>query len=130
MTVLIVEDNEGIRRLLRRTVAEIATDVWECSDGIDSLEAYTVHRPDIVLMDVRMPKMDGLTATRLILRNHSAARIVMVTDYNDESMRGAALEAGACGYVLKLNLLDLNQLIQTIIDQPNKMPNAAPFGPR
>jgi len=56
MTVLIVEDNPGIRRLLRRAFIDIASAIWECSDGADALTVYTDHRPDVVLMDVRMQR--------------------------------------------------------------------------
>jgi len=66
MTVLIVEDNEGVRRLLRLALSGVATMVWHCPDGADALNAYAAHRPDIVLMDVRMPHMDGLAASRQI----------------------------------------------------------------
>ena len=61
-------------------------------------------QPDIVLMDVRMPRMDGLAATRQIREFHPGARVVIVTDYDDEDLRKAAMEAGARGYVLKQNL--------------------------
>ncbi len=111
MTVLIVEDNPGIRRLLRRAVHQIATQIWERGDGSDALAAYTDHRPDVVLMDIRMPGMDGLKATRQIRRLYPDARIVMVTDYDDEELRIAAREAGACGYALKHNLTELEALI-------------------
>ena len=114
MTVLIVEDNAGVRRLLRSAVAGIATAAWDCCDGADALEAYAVHRPDIVLMDIRMPRMDGLAATRQILGIHPLAKIVIVTDYDDDALREAAREAGACGYVLKLDLLELAPLIRSI----------------
>ena len=113
MTVLIVEDNEGVRRLLRSVVAGIADVAWECCDGADALEAYVMHRPDIVLMDIRMPGMDGLAATRQILLTDPSAKIVIVTDYDDDDLRGAAREAGACGYALKRNLLDLVPLIRS-----------------
>ena len=117
MTVLIVEDNAGVRRLLQTAVAGIATTVWDCCDGADALEAYAAHGPDIVLMDIRMPGMDGLAATRQILRFHPLAKIVIVTDYDDDALRGAAREAGACGYALKLNLLDLAPLIRSIAER-------------
>ena len=67
MTILIVEDNPTIRRLIRRAISDIADNIIECEDGADALAAYTEHRPDAVLMDVRMPRMDGLSATRQIL---------------------------------------------------------------
>lgn len=114
MTVLIVEDNAGIRRLLRRALVETASAVWECSDGADALAVYDRHRPDVVLMDIRMPQMDGLTATKQIRRFHPSARIVVVTDYDDEDLRMAASEAGACGYTLKQNLTDLPQIVHSI----------------
>jgi CheY-like chemotaxis protein len=114
MTVLIVDDNAAIRRLLRRAVIDTASDVWECSDGSEALAVYTDYRPDIVLMDIRMPRMDGLTATRQIRQFHPTARVVMVTDYDDEDLRNAASEAGACGYALKQNLTNLAGLIRSI----------------
>lgn len=116
MTVLIVEDNPGIRRLLRRAFVDIASTIWECSDGADALNVYADHRPDIVLMDVRMPRMDGLTATRQIRQFHPSARIIMVTDYDDEDLRTAASQAGACGYALKQNLTELPGVVCSLVD--------------
>jgi DNA-binding NarL/FixJ family response regulator len=114
ITVLIVEDNEGVRRLLRRALVESALLIWECGDGAEALTAYETHRPDVVLMDIRMPKVDGLTATRLIVSAHPFARIVMVTDYDDEALRHAAKEAGASAYVLKQNLTNLAELVTSV----------------
>lgn len=114
MTVLIVEDNEGVRRLLRSVVAGIADMVWDCCDGADALDAYVNHRPDVVLMDIQMHVVDGLAATRQILLSDPSAKVVMVTDYDDDDLRVAAREAGACGYALKRNLLDLVPLIRSI----------------
>lgn len=115
MTVLIVDDNAGVRRLLRRAVLDSAIAIWECADGAEALAAYIDRRPDIVLMDIRMPRMDGMTATRQIREFHPAARVVMVTDYDDEDLRKAAADAGACEYVLKQNLTDIGRLIRALI---------------
>lgn len=115
MTILIVEDNAGIRRLLRDVVAGIANQIWECEDGADALDAYRVHLPQVVLMDIRMPRMDGLAATRRIRQFDASALVVIVTDYEDVELRTAAREAGACGYALKENLLDLTLLIGSIV---------------
>ncbi len=111
MTILIVDDNDGIRRLLRRLVDETATDIWDCNDGLDALAAYADHRPDVVLMDIHMPRMDGLTATKQIRQLNSTARVIIVTDYDDERLRRSARQAGACAYVLKEDLTDLLTLV-------------------
>lgn len=89
----------------------------ECSDGAHALAAYIEQRPDIVLMDVRMPLMDGLTATRQIKKHDSLARVVIVTDYDEDELRSLATEAGAFGYIVKQNLTRLAELIRSAIEQ-------------
>src|SRR5271163_4038348 len=110
MTFLIIEDNAGIRRILRRILADTASAIWERADGSEALAAYEKHRPDIVLMDLRMPHVDGLTATRRIRGYDPSARIIVVTDYLDEDMKTAALEAGAREYVLKQEISGLPEI--------------------
>jgi DNA-binding NarL/FixJ family response regulator len=119
MTILIVDDNPSVRRLLRRAVLPDATSIWECADGAEAQRAYEEHRPDIVLMDVRMPKMDGLAATRKLLHTDPSAKIVIVTDYDDDDIRGAASEAGASGYILKQDLVELAQLVRSLASGAN-----------
>ena len=114
MTFLIVEDNAGIRRVLRRILAGTASAIWECADGSEALAAYEEHRPDIVLMDLRMPLIDGLAATRLIRGYDPSARIIVVTDYLDEDMKTAALEAGARDYVLKQEISGLPEIVSSL----------------
>lgn len=114
MTILIVDDNDGIRRLLRRLMGETATDIWDCKDGLDALAAYADHQPDVVLMDIHMPRMDGLTATRQIQQLNAAARIIIITDYDDEQLRQSAWQAGACAYALKEDLTDLTRLVASV----------------
>ncbi len=114
MKLLIVEDNAGIRRVLRRILADTASTIWECADGSEALAAYEEHRPDIVLMDLRMTNVDGLTATRQIRSYDPSARIIVVTDYQDEDMKTAALEAGASEYVLKHEISGLPEIISSL----------------
>ena len=114
MTVLIVEDNSGVRALLRRALLETASQMWDCSDGADALQSYIAHRPDVVVMDIRMPRMDGLMATRQILQSDPWARVVMVSDYDDEDLRRAASAAGARGYTLKQDLSELIELLRSL----------------
>jgi CheY-like chemotaxis protein len=115
MKILIVDDNAGIRRMLRRTLADMASEIQECTDGHDALSSYQKYRPDVVLMDVRMTVMDGLTATRQIRSSYPTARIILVTDYDDDDLRAAALKAGACNYVLKEELANLPEIVASCL---------------
>jgi CheY-like chemotaxis protein len=114
MTILIVDDNATVRRLIRRAINGVADRVFECEDGADALAAYIEHQPDIVLMDV-MPCVDGLAATRQLIRHDPSAKIIIVTDYNDDEVRIAAKEAGACAYALKHNLTELDLVLQAAL---------------
>ncbi len=120
MTLLIVEDNAGIRRVLRRILLDTASTIWECADGSEALAAYEQHRPDVVLMDLRMTHVDGLAATRQIRGYDASARIVIVTDYQDEDMKAAALEAGACDYVLKHEISGLPEIVLSLATQDSE----------
>jgi DNA-binding NarL/FixJ family response regulator len=114
MTILIVDDNAGMRLILRRALPTTTTAVHEFSDGSAALAAYITFRPDVVLMDIRMPIMDGLDATRTIIGADPNARIVIITDHDDEALRAAAADAGARAYFLKQNLTDLADLIAAV----------------
>lgn len=104
MKLLIVEDNPRMRRLIKSLVLDLAEDILECSDGAEALQAYTDFLPDWVLMDIQMPRMDGLTASLLIKTAFPEAKICIVTDYGDQKTREAALAAGACKYIVKEEL--------------------------
>jgi CheY-like chemotaxis protein len=111
MTFLIVEDNSEMRRLIKHTATTANDIVYECTDGLDALASYIRHRPDWVLMDIKMPKLDGIAATRQIVQEFPLARVVIVSQYNDLDMREGARHAGAIGYVLKDDLLAICRII-------------------
>lgn len=117
MKILIVDDNPGMRRLLKRVVSGIAETIFECSDGSEAPRSYMDHLPDLVLMDIRMPGMDGIEATRRIRQLDANARVVIVTDYDDDDLRHVAAQAGARGYWLKENARDLPPKLLSILDQ-------------
>ena len=114
MNLLIVDDNAAVRRLIADIVLPFADEIRECSDGADALSAYNAQRPDLVLMDIRMKQVDGIEATKRIKVADPSAKIIIVTDYDDEALRQAAMREGACGYALKDNLLDLTRVLEAI----------------
>jgi DNA-binding NarL/FixJ family response regulator len=111
MKLLIVDDHPAMRRMIGKVVGEMAGDIQECGDGAEALAAYARCRPDVVLMDIEMSQMDGITATREILLSFPGAKIVIVSKHDDEQIREAARKAGACGYVLKENLMAIRELL-------------------
>jgi CheY-like chemotaxis protein len=114
LRLLIVEDNPGVRRLIAGVVSTIASEVFECSDGADAVGAYEAWQPDAVFMDNAMNGKDGISATTAIVAAHPDACVVMVTDYDDADLREAASAAGAYGYVVKDNLLELRGILEEL----------------
>ena len=111
MKFLIVEDDSRMRQMIGSVVAEPSDTVYECSDGAQAHACYVEHKPDWVLMDLMMPEVDGLTATREIKASHPAARIIIVTNHDSVAMREEAAGAGAMAYVAKENLLELRDIL-------------------
>jgi DNA-binding NarL/FixJ family response regulator len=101
--VIIVDDHElaraGVRKLL--TGAADLEVVAEASSGTSALAVCRMIRPDLVIMDVRLSDMDGLTATRAIIRAQPDCRVLLFTMYEAEDYLREALRAGAAGYLLK-----------------------------
>lgn len=102
-TVLIVDDHPVVRDGLRGLLdGQPDLDVVaEAANGHQALAAVARHAPDVVLMDLRMPELDGVEATRRICAQHPAVRVLVLTTYDDDTDIVRAVEAGATGYVLK-----------------------------
>jgi DNA-binding NarL/FixJ family response regulator len=109
--VLIVDDSQPMREMIKMTIAGVAEVVGECADGADVLDAYTRLQPDWVLMDIGMKNVDGIAATRQIIAAYPEAHVLIITDYNEDELRRAAYEAGASQYVVKENLLFILEII-------------------
>ena len=103
MRVLIADDQRVVREGLATIVGSIAglEVVGLSSDGNEAIAMASELAPDVVLMDLRMPQMDGVTATATIRERHPNVRVVVLTTYADEESIMAALSAGATGYLTK-----------------------------
>lgn len=111
MKILIVDDNEKVRELLRDYLPATVDEILECADGGEAFALYKQHLPDWVLMDWQMQKTDGITAIREIIAEYPQANICMVTAFDDEEIRREAFQAGAIGFVLKDNLFELEAIL-------------------
>ena len=114
MKILIADDNAGFRALLRDLLSDLTTDIEEAGNGEEAVIAYSRNHPDFVLMDLRMEPMDGIAATKAILAHDHAARVVVVSTFDDEALREAAHKAGACGYATKDDLSVLKTIFGAV----------------
>jgi len=103
--ILIVDDHPVVRHGLRSLleVQEGWQVIDEAADGLEALEKADRLTPDVILLDVSMPKMNGLEACRLLKKAVPASEILIVTQHDSPQMMREALEAGARGYVVKSN---------------------------
>lgn len=106
INILVADDHESFRRTLRRLIDSHAG--WsvcgEAADGVEAVERARELRPDIVLMDMSMPRMDGAEATRKIREHAPGTRVVIVSQNDPNMMRKVASASGAHGFVSKTNL--------------------------
>ncbi|MGE5583407.1 MAG: response regulator [Bacillota bacterium] len=102
--VLLVDDQrlfvESLRVVLEKTASDIAV-VGVASDGHMAVESASTLHPDVILMDVRMPELNGVEATRIILKRFPEIRVLMLTTFDDDEYVIEALNYGAVGYLLK-----------------------------
>src|SRR6266508_2792323 len=104
MTRLLIVDDEALVRTGLRMILESDDDlevVGEAEDGADAVEAVRRDRPDVVLMDIRMPRLDGLAATRALQSLPEAPQVVVLTTFDLDDYVFRALQAGASGFLLK-----------------------------
>jgi DNA-binding NarL/FixJ family response regulator len=117
--VVLVDDQElvrsGLRRILRRR--DGFDIVAECADGSELPEVLDAHEVDVVLMDLRMREVDGITATRATLERPDPPPVLVLTTFDDDEMLSGALRAGAAGFLLKDSSADdLIRAVRTVAD--------------
>ncbi len=111
MKLLLVDDNDRIRKIMRSIYSPHFDDVIECSDGADAVLAFNDSHPDWVVMDIKMNEMDGIEATEKIISTNPEAKVIIVSQYNDETTMAAAKLAGAIKFISKENLSNVIEFI-------------------
>ena len=121
MKVLLVDDNrlmlEGLQNLLEVNDVQVA---GMASDGQQAVVLARQLKPDVILMDIRMPRCDGLTAIRLIKAEMPEMKIIVLTTSTDDHDLFEAVKSGACGYLLKS--INANTLIEALIQAQEGIP--------
>jgi two-component system, NarL family, response regulator DegU len=112
--IIIIDDHqlfrEGVKRIL--DFEETFDVVAEGDDGSDVINLYRTHQPDVVLMDINMPKKNGVEATTELIQEFPDAKVIMLSIHDDESYVTHSLKSGALGYMLKE--MDADEIVEAI----------------
>jgi len=111
MNVMVVDDNAFVRSMVINILSLPDSRFYECTNGEEAIKCFAKNKPDLVLMDIEMNKIDGITAAKEILRDFPGANIIILTQYDDNFLRDAAFKSGVKGYFLKDNLVLLRGFI-------------------
>ena len=117
MNLIIIDDDPLVSSALK-TILESQADITVCASGMDGTEAislYRTHRPDILLMDIRMKHTSGLEATAEILKEFPDAKILLLTTFSDDEYIIQALKLGARGYLLKQDYGSILPALKTVL---------------
>jgi two-component system, chemotaxis family, chemotaxis protein CheY len=102
LKLLVVDDAPFIREIVKQAVVGSAIElVGEASDGEEAVAMALAKKPDVILMDMIMPRKNGIEATKEILKNNPHAKILAFSTVDQESMVQKAMDAGCCGYLSK-----------------------------
>ena len=122
-TILIVEDHDAVRKLLRAWLGDAFPQdtLMDVATGEEALASAASDPPDLVLMDIQLPEMNGIEATRRIKAIAPQTRVVILTSLNDIATRHAASEAGAIAFVAKLTMhRDLVPTLGALLHAPEE----------
>lgn len=116
--ILLVDDAMFMRNMLKQVVKKDGIEILEAANGVEAVEKYIEHKPELVFMDITMPDMDGITAVKEIKKINAAAKIVMCSAMGQQAMVIDAMQAGALDFIVKpFN----NDKIESIIKQYIKL---------
>lgn len=115
--ILVVEDNVPVRKILRNLLEDQKS--WTCEiagNGMEAIERYEALRPDVALIDFRLPDIDGLQAARTILRQHPDAAILMVTAYPTKRLIEESRKHGIKGFCAKSDIKCVVEAVAALLD--------------
>lgn len=103
ITIIIADDHEVVRRGLRMTIEgeEDMALLGEAGNGREAIDLVGAHQPDVLLLDIQMPEMDGIAAAAIIRQRHPATKVLMLTSFGNDNQLHDALQTGVTGYLLK-----------------------------
>lgn len=114
MKIMIVDDSSSVRALLRLILAPMQCELVECADGKEAIAQYSRTKPDIVLMDIEMPVMDGIAAAEQVLEKDPGASVIMMSQYSDAVITERSLRTGARRFISKDMLYHLPEIFRTM----------------
>lgn len=115
MNIVIVDDDYLVVNSLKTIVSASGIEVLAAGyDGLEAVKLYTKYRPDLILMDIRMQKMNGIDATKEILKIDPDAKILLITTFQDDEYISSALSLGCKGYILKQNIKGIIPAINAV----------------
>ncbi|HPA16641.1 MAG TPA: response regulator [Verrucomicrobiae bacterium] len=117
MKLLIVDDSSVVRRAIQRHIDDgRVSEIIEARNGVEAVTMFTVHRPDLVTMDITMPEMDGIRAVEELVKLRPDVRILIVSAMADKHTAIQAVRKGAKGFLLKpFNSVELNEALEEIL---------------
>lgn len=111
--ILVIDDQPGIRRLLIEVLSEEGYSVFEAANGYEGFQQAKEHHPDLILMDMKMPGMDGIETLKELKKAGIGDRVVMMTAYGELDLVTEAKEIGAVDYITKpFDIIALCQMIE------------------
>lgn len=115
-TVLVVDDQPGIRRLLLEVLTEEGYNVYTAANGYEGIQKAKELKPTLILMDMKMPGMDGIETLREIKHLNQADKVIMMTAYGELGLVNIAKELGAYAYITKpFDIIELCKMIGQVI---------------
>ena len=116
MKLLIVDDQKGIRRLMTEVFSEYGYEIESCASGMAALAAIPTFKPDLIIMDVKMPGMNGIEVLKKLRETDKESRVILMTAYGDQHYMAQAEDLGVAKFIIKpFDLNDLKIQVEEIL---------------